>query len=412
MTKKRFALSGVFTLVVALLFGVSFLYFGSNNPEARALSGNEKLLTVYDKGDSQVFLTEAGTVGEALKEFGYELDEKDAVEPSREEKLVASDYKVNIFRAKPVTVVDGLSRKRVVTPYQTPERIAQDAELNLFPEDVAEVVLSEDILQTGAGLEIVVNRAKAFNFSLFAKKSEARTQGSTVGDMLKEKGISLTDRDRVEPSVDSELVAGMDVRVWREGVQTVTVEEEVEFGVEKIYDADRTIYHRSFGGGYAGYKEVKRAGENGIKSVTYEVEMRDGVEVRRTKIVEIVNKQPVSQLLVVGKKNIPDGLTKGMGVKMFKDGKGVTHRETYYDLPMNVVMRNCGKGGKYYVREDGVKVDDEGYVIIAAHLGNYPRCSIVETSLGAGKVYDTGTFAETHAHGFDIATDWTRADGV
>jgi hypothetical protein len=79
---------------------------------------------------------------------------------------------------------------------------------------------------------------------------------------------------------------------------------------------------------------------------------------------------------------------------------------------MNVVMGACGQGGYYTVRPgDGAKVDRDGSVIIAANYGNYPRCSVVETSMGPGKVYDTGGFAARHPHGFDLATDWTNYDG-
>ena len=49
---------------------------------------------------------------------------------------------------------------------------------------------------------------------------------------------------------------------------------------------------------------------------------------------------------------------------------------------------------------------------MAANLSRYPRCSVVETSLGLGKVYDTGSFAAGNPEQFDIATDWTNHDGV
>ena len=73
-------------------------------------------------------------------------------------------------------------------------------------------------------------------------------------------------------------------------------------------------------------------------------------------------------------------------------------------------MGFCGKSS-YFVRDDGVKIDDEGYILIAANLSRYPRCSVVETSLGLGKVYDTGSFATVNPEQFDIATDWSNHDG-
>ena len=108
-------------------------------------------------------------------------------------------------------------------------------------------------------------------------------------------------------------------------------------------------------------------------------------------------------------------LTAAMGRNRYtaKDLQGnyVERQETYYDLNMSGVMSFCGKSG-YTVRDDGVKVDDEGYVIVAANLSRYPRCSVVETSLGLGKVYDTGTFASTNPEQFDLATDWTIRNGI
>ena len=140
--------------------------------------------------------------------------------------------------------------------------------------------------------------------------------------------------------------------------------------------------------------------------------MQNGVEISRKEINSVTTKQPVEAVKIVGTKPNGNGLTKAKGVLMFTDSNGVTHRETYYDLPMNRVMQNCGAGGYYTVRSDGAKIDTAGYVIVAAHLGNYPRCSVVETSIGPGKVYDTGGFAERHPHGFDLATDWTKGDGI
>lgn len=108
---------------------------------------------------------------------------------------------------------------------------------------------------------------------------------------------------------------------------------------------------------------------------------------------------------------LPNALTKAKGAQIFIDSSGVAHRETYYDLPMNIVIRACGAGGFYTIRSDGAKIDQDGYVLVAAGFSAYPRCTVVETSMGPGKVYDTGGFALRHPYGFDLATDWTNYDG-
>lgn len=182
---------------------------------------------------------------------------------------------------------------------------------------------------------------------------------------------------------------------------TITVEERIPFQVEEM----KSYVHPTE------FRETKQAGVEGVKQFTYKVRVRgDGVEIGREKLEEKVSAKPVGQVDLVGAR-LPNALTKAKSAQIFTDSKGVTHRETYYDLPMNVVMGACGAGGVYTVREDGAKIDKDVYVIVAANYGNYPRCSVVETSMGPGKVYDTGGFAAVHPHGFDLATDWTNGDG-
>ena len=133
------------------------------------------------------------------------------------------------------------------------------------------------------------------------------------------------------------------------------------------------------------------------------------MELSRNKIFDDIVLKPVEQIEIVGAR-LPNALTKAKSAHIFKDSKGISHRETYYDLPMKVALNSCG-GGSYSVREDGAKIDKDGYVLVAANYNNYPLCSLVETSMGTGRVYDTGGFAKYHPHGFDLATDWTNGDG-
>jgi len=371
------------------------------NSQVHADDDSKRLITVYDRGTKSSFLTAQTTIEAALKVNGIELDPRDTVEPSRDEELIANDYQVNIYRARPVFVIDGTTRIKTMTPYQVPERIAKDAGITMYPEDTTSLKPSADFVGDGAGLQMSIDRAVPIILDLYSKKTEVRTQGNTVGEMLKEKNIELGVNGRASVALETPITAGMEIRVWQEGKQTITVDRAVAFGKQQIQDADRPV----------GYKVVSTAGIEGVETLTYEIEVKDGVELSRKQIASIVTVQPVKQVEVVGIKTGPNALTKSKGAQMWTDSKGVTHRETYYDLNMSRVMQACGQGGYYEVRFDGIKVDRDGYVIIAANFGRYPRCSLTETSVGMAKVYDTGGFAATHPDGFDIATDWSKADG-
>ncbi len=362
----------------------------------------KRLITVYDRGEELSFLTAETTVEAALKENSIVLDDRDTVEPGRTEELIAAEYQVNVYRARPVVVVDGVTRVKVMTPFQTAQHIAKDAGIGLYSEDQAVMKRSDDFIGDGAGLQLVINRAVPLYLDLYGRASEVRTQANTVKELLEEKGITLGVNGRTSLALDTPINAGMSLRVWREGKQTITVDQPITYEIEQIFDADRQV----------GYRQVRTPGIPGEQSVSFEIEIKDGVEIARQEIARIVTKQPSKEVLIVGVKPGPNSLTKSKGAQYFVDSKGISHRETYYDLNMNVVMQSCGQGGRYAVRVDGAKIDADGYIIVAANYGNYPKCSVVETSMGPGKVYDTGGFAARHPHGFDLATDWTRADGI
>ncbi len=385
---------------VLLILLATILY--SHSPVHAKDDATSRLITVYDRGEYRSFLTTASTLAEALDEATIELDARDTIEPALDEELIASEYHVNIYRARPVFVVDGATRTKVMTPYQTATRIAQHAGITLYPEDKAVMSRTTNLVGDGAGLEMTITRAIPFTLDLYGRKNKTRTQGATIAAMLQEKGIVLGENGRTSQPLDTPITAGMQVRVWQEGKQTTSVDEPVAFPVEHIYDADRVL----------GYTATKTVGVNGVRTITYEIEIKDGKEIARKEIARILTTQPVKQVEIVGIKGMGEGLTKAKGAIVFTDSNGVRHRETYYDLNMSRVMQACGQGGKYSVRIDGVKVDSDGYVIIAANLVRYPRCSVVETSVGPGKVYDTGGFAAVHPDGFDIATDWSRNDGI
>ena len=392
----------VWRFIVTLILSIaSVIVFGLADT-ALAQEENRHLVTVYDRGATRVFLTEEKTIGDALKAENIELDSHDMVEPSSDQELIASSYKVNIYRARPVLVVDGSVRIKTISPYQTARQIAQDVGVTVYDEDITTLQPLTNFVSDGAGLQLTIKRAKTITLDLYGRKTEVRTHATTVGDMLKEKKITLGSNGRVSVPQSTVVTQGMEIRVWREGKQTVSIDQEISVSNQIVYDADRPI----------GYRAVQIKGVPGIRSVTYELEIKDGVEISRVEIANIVTRAPTEQTEVIGIRNDGTGLTASKGAQYWTDSKGVSHRETYYDLNMNVVMRSCGQGGYYTVRPDGAKVDAGGYIIIAANYGNYPKCSFVETSLGMGRVYDTGGFAERHPHGFDLATDWSRADGI
>ncbi len=96
-----------------------------------------------------------------------------------------------------------------------------------------------------------------------------------------------------------------------------------------------------------------------------------------------------------GSYDMPSGsgiLTWSGGVNYFNG-----HKETWYT--MREWKGNLGIPGMY-IGSDGIVRDCDGYICVASD--DYPKGTIIETSLGTGKVYDCGPGSGI----VDIYTDW------
>lgn len=340
------------TVIMAVIFGC-FMKLGSHNTFAEGENGTyieaeAKFVTFYDDGKKLTVKTEAETVGEAISRVGIVINEGDIVDPGLETKLNADNFHINIYRARPVMIQDGIYEKYLMTASYDAKTIVKEAGLTIYDGDEIELLPNSNFLEAG--------------------------------------------------------VANV-YRITRNGGRTVTEEEEIPFSERQEKDYNLA----------PGVSEVRQLGEVGTKRKTYNVQYVNNVEVSRELISEEVVKEPVERVVAVGVSEIEKKpLTVGMGRNYYtvrkSDGTVVERQETYYDLPMSIVMHACG-GGSYSVRSDGAKVDQDGYVLVAANLSRYPRCSVVETSLGPGKVYDTGGFAAVNPEQFDLATDWSNNDG-
>ena len=290
-SKKITFVSGAILMLVSGLFFVNQALADATKPAAKA---DEKLVTIYDRGAEKTIVTKARTIREALKLAKFSIDERqDVVEPSLDSEMVAEKYNINIFRARPITIVDGNKRLKITTAEQTPALIAKAAGIEVFEEDKTTLSNSDNMAVDGANMVMKIDRASMVNFVLYGKESVIRTHAKTVGELLKEKNINPKKDDTLSVDRSAKIIPGMKIELWRNGKQTVTAEEDVKFEVEKVQDANRD----------SGYREVKQAGENGKKNVTYEIEMKNGVEVSRKEIASVVTKEPKKQIEIVGTKS-------------------------------------------------------------------------------------------------------------
>lgn len=273
-------------------------------PHTTAHAANERIITIYRDGQEQIVASDAETVGQVLERANITVNEHDLVEPGKDTKLVAANYSVNIYRARPVTIIDGTQRYRIMTPYQSARKIAESAGLKIVDEDQLQLDRINDfVAERGMGLKLTIDRATPLTLILYGKKIDAHTQADTVAELLKEKSIELGPNDGLSAPQETSISAGMTLAVYRNGVQVITEEQDVDFSTEQIKDADQEV----------GYRQIKEPGAKGRKVVTFEVELRDGKEVRRKEIQSVTTQQPKKQVEVVGvKKKISEGFDQAL----------------------------------------------------------------------------------------------------
>jgi len=264
----------------------------------RAGAADDFVVSIYSDGQSRTFRTSGGTVGSVLERAGVVVGADDLVEPNVETELKGPVYNVNIFRARPVYVVDGLKSYVVNSPYSSSKLIAEDVGLEVYPEDLLELSRVDDFVGAGIiGEQLIITRAIPVVIDLYGKKIEHRTHAKTIGELLAEKSIIPDSEDYVSLENNVAVEVGTVVSVIRVGQLVELVEEEISYETEVIWD-DSVAY---------GYESIEQVGVNGERTVTYEVEYHNGLEVERKQIKAVVSIEPVTQVVRVGML-IPDGI--------------------------------------------------------------------------------------------------------
>lgn len=302
--RAKNSLTALLTFIFAIVFVASiFCNYASavteNDEKASDGDKSNHYISVYD-GDKKINLRSgAATVREALSRAEIVLETGDKIEPALDEPITSEDFNINIYRAKDVVVLDGYHKKHIRTASTTPEEIATDAGVELLDADTVELVSYNNLLESGNTTAYSIKRAKTVKINFYGKEISVRTQKGTIKDLLEEQKIDTNaEKNWVSMSLKTKISDGLSFVIQPQGIQTITVEEKIAFSEKTIQDYD-TEY---------GKRSIVKYGEDGKKTVTYEVNMKDGKELSRKVLSTIVTKEPVAQEVKVGMKlNLPSG---------------------------------------------------------------------------------------------------------
>jgi len=214
------------------------------------------------------------------------------VEPSPDTPIVEDNFRVNVYRAVPVTIVDNGHKTFTYSAAATPRSIVKHAGVEVYPEDSLTLLPTDNfITEDSIGERVVIDRAVPVNMNLYGTPVVIRTHAKTVGALLKEKNIRLGKDDDVQPAAATPLGPNTQVFVIRKGTQIVTVSQDVPMPVQTVEDDSLTF----------GTTVVRQQGAPGKKLITYTLQLQNGKEVARQEIQEVISQQPVTQVVARGK---------------------------------------------------------------------------------------------------------------
>lgn len=280
-----------------LLFGlilIALLAAGvASRPQPNVHAEDTRVVTVHVDGEERTIATNADTVEQVLDKLEASLSEHDKTEPKLSEPVRGNDFTINVYRARPITVVDGANNYTIMTAERSPRQIAEDAGFTTKPEDEFGFERSDDPFEGAPGTQMVIKRAKTITLDLYSTQSQLSTNETTVRGLLEERDIKLEAGDEVNVPLAARIVEGMTVSIASVTKSVETVEEVAAFPEEQIRDAQQPT----------SYRKVQTPGKNGKKLVTYETVSRNGGEPVRTKVKEVITEQPTKQVVVIGAKS-------------------------------------------------------------------------------------------------------------
>ncbi len=276
---------------VIVFFGLGmFVTVGATTVGAN----DKKIVNLYVDGEQQTLSTRAKTVEDLLNRLDIKLLEEDLVEPNRGTLLFEDNTQVNVYRARPVAVVDGDRTITVLTAQRAPRLVAADAGLKLQPEDEVSPIRIEEIASlTEPAEKLVITRAVEVQLNVYGVLSKKRTTLNSVQEFLDANNIKVENGATVQPSdTSAKITPGLLIAVNKVGIKTITELQPVAFNTEVREDNSLQV----------GESRIETEGQNGEQTVVYEIVEKDGVEESRRVLETIVTIEPVTQVRIEGKK--------------------------------------------------------------------------------------------------------------
>jgi uncharacterized protein YabE (DUF348 family) len=288
--RHPFGLPVTVFLALLLIGGLGLLITTHHNNTAFHPDANHIVIINHD-GVEQTVPTREATVGALLKKLHIAVSARDRVEPVLSSTIVQDNFRINIYRASPVTIYDGTTISTAFSASATPRSIVADAGLSTYPEDEITAEPAVHLVdEHSIGSKIIINRSVPLTLIVYGTVLPLRTHDKTVADVLRAHNVKLGPKDSVQPDGTTPITPGLQVFVVRKGTQIVAETQTIPAPVQYVTDMSLSF----------GTSAVRQQGSNGTQVLTYQVNTQNGKEVSRSLLQSVITVQPVPSIVARG----------------------------------------------------------------------------------------------------------------
>lgn len=360
-SRHPFAVPILVFVVLAVASISVWLYFANQSAGHSKKDETWNVIVSYDHLQAIVPSREP-TVGSLIEKMHIVINPGDVIEPSRNTRINQDDFRVNIYRAAPVKIVDGDKTTMVNSAATTPRSIATQAGIETYPEDQLVARPVDYFLKQKTMSEVVtIKRSIPVQLILYGTPVITRSHSTTVGEMLKEKNLKLAPGDTVKPGLNTVLTANLQVFILRKGTTIVTETEQTPMPVQTIIDPKLS----------SGTSAIRQQGSPGQQLVTYQIDEKTGAKI---KLQTVLIKSPVTQIVARG--SAPVAGTLGVWLEKlrmcethgnYQTNTGNGYYGAYQFLPgtWNRVAQRAGRSDLVGVLPSTANPADQDAMIIA-----------------------------------------------
>lgn len=156
--------------------------------------------------------------------------------------------------------------------------------------DYTSMTLDQKLSADAANI-LEIRRAVPLSLTVDGERKDILSWRETVGEVLKEQGITLGALDRlVDASMESKVESGMDLQLVRVRVENLSEFADIPYDV--VEQTDKTLNE--------GQTRIAQEGVDGKTESVYRILYEDGKPVSRTFLNERVVSNPIERIVMIG----------------------------------------------------------------------------------------------------------------